>query len=163
MILHCKKEIFFVLKYLFYFQSLRMLFPLTIFILSLVNISFGNYWKKTVSKIKLNFLLQFYKKAQNSFEPCGDNGWVPYLDTKCFKIFPNELKYRDEAENYCKEERFQSYIPSLVIIKSRSEQEFVANLVFNISGSFDSVWIDAKRNSDNKTFFMEWWIQNWMQ
>jgi hypothetical protein len=96
--------------------------------------------------------LQFHKKAQNSSEPCGDNGWVPYLDTKCFKIFPNELKYRDEAENYCKEERFQSYIPSLVIIKSRSEQEFVANLVFNISGSFDSVWIDAKRNSDNKTF-----------
>ncbi len=93
--------------------------------------------------------------AENSFPPCGENGWVAYKDEKCFKIFPNEVRNRDEAEGKCKEERFQSIIPSLVIIKSEAEQEFLNNLIFNTSGSVDNVWIGAKRNSDNKTFIWE--------
>jgi hypothetical protein len=85
--------------------------------------------------------------AENSFQPCGENSWVAYKDEKCFKIFPNKVRNRDEAEGTCKEERFQSFIPPLVIIKSEAEQEFLNNLIFNTSGSLDSDWIGRILNA----------------
>jgi hypothetical protein len=44
--------------------------------------------------------------AENSFPPCGENGRVAYKDEKGFKIFPNEVRNRDEVKVSAKKNDF---------------------------------------------------------
>jgi hypothetical protein len=89
---------------------------------------------------------------------CGSGGWVAFEDEKCFK-FVNRVVTYEEAEQTCNNQARSSptlnFLPTLVSIKSQEEQQFLEKYLFEKNGALDSVWISAKRKTDNETIF-EW-------
>jgi hypothetical protein len=76
--------------------------------------------------------------------PCGD--WESYKDDKCFKIIDETLRNYDDAEKTCNQ---QENSATLVIIRSKDEQDFLSNLLFKTHKVIDNVWIGVK-NTSNK-------------
>jgi hypothetical protein len=75
--------------------------------------------------------------------PCGD--WESYKDEKCLKIIDETLRTYDDAEKICNQ---QENSASLVIIRSKDEQDFLSNLLFNTHKVLDNVWIGVKYTSN---------------
>ncbi len=92
--------------------------------------------------------------SDGTFTYCGGSGWVAYKDEKCFKLIKKWATH-DEAETICNQEYFRtdSFVPTLVSIKSSAEQEYLTKFVFNTSDS-NKVWIGAKRRPENGTEFV---------
>ncbi len=86
---------------------------------------------------------------------CDGSEWVAYEDEKCFK-FVNKFTTRDNAEEICDQQRLKtdSYNPTLVSIKSESEQKYLTKYLFDLQNVKETVWIGAKRQQGNSSRFL---------
>jgi hypothetical protein len=73
---------------------------------------------------------------------CGD--WEAYKDEKCFKV-SDKYGTQEEAGKTCNQEDNSA---TLVIIRSKDEQDFLFNLLFKTRKVVDNVWIGAKYTSN---------------
>jgi len=74
--------------------------------------------------------------------PCGD--WEPYKDEKCFKVL-RKYGSEEEAEKICNQEENSA---TLIIIRSKDEQDFLSKLLFHTHKVVDNVWIGVKHTSN---------------
>ncbi|CAG2172292.1 unnamed protein product [Oppiella nova] len=79
-------------------------------------------------------------------------GWEPYLEKKCFKILPDELKNYDLAQDLCNK---QGSGATLLTIHSQQEQDFLSDLLFTKYKIVDSVWIGASVSDKKMTWVDE--------
>ena len=80
---------------------------------------------------------------------CGD--WIAFKDEKCIKILKEkDLQNYDNAKSICLSQFIGN--PSLIMINSKEEQQFIENLLFDQNKIVEDVWLGAKRNPKTKTF-----------
>lgn len=85
--------------------------------------------------------------------PCGD--WVAYKDEKCFKIFADRnFQTYESAKAICALSDKEA-TPAVITIHSQDQQNFLENLLFNVSQVAHPVWIGAVLDSFTKTFQWE--------
>lgn len=87
------------------------------------------------------------------YSGCGaEDGWIPYRDEKCVKLFPNFVT-RNQAEIMCNEQPSDLSIPTLVAIRSAAEQQFLVEYISKTS-EFNNIWIGAERRLDSANEFV---------
>ncbi|CAG2102107.1 unnamed protein product [Medioppia subpectinata] len=104
-------------------------------------------------------------------EPCGCNGWVPYGNEKCYRVFnTTDPKTYAESGEYCGALKQDPYVPTLAIVKSADEHRFLVDYLSDTFANGIDVWIGARRRTspaDNVPEF-KWWdgsaleYSNWL-
>ncbi len=115
---------------------------------------------------------------------CNDDGWSPYSDEKCFKVFQHATTSFDEAEAFCEQQiengggggneddneplksdsNFQ-VVPRLLTIDNAGQQAFVEKLLFekNSIDNNSNIWLGAKfeKKNDDDYFGGYYWRRNY--
>ncbi|CAG2112100.1 unnamed protein product [Medioppia subpectinata] len=104
-------------------------------------------------------------------EPCGCNGWVPYGDEKCYRVFnTTHPKTYAQSGEFCGALKQDPYVPTLPIVKSADEHRFLVDYLADTFANGTDVWIGARRRTspaDDVTEF-KWWdgssveYSNWL-
>ena len=95
-------------------------------------------------------------KLQETQTSC-DRDWVPYSDTKCYKVF-DKLGTEPEAKTFC-----DSLNSSLITIQNEKEQMFSAQLLSKHRSLAENVWIGLKYVNGKFTWsdYIPVSYQNW--
>ncbi|CAG2102106.1 unnamed protein product [Medioppia subpectinata] len=112
-----------------------------------------------------------YLAHENCREPCGCNGWVPYGDEKCYRVYntTRPMTYAASGE-FCGALKRDPYSPTLPIVESADEHRFLVDYLADIFANGTDVWIGARRRTSptgNVTDF-KWWdgssveYSNWL-
>lgn len=77
---------------------------------------------------------------------CEGEGWIPYSNIKCFKLIKQYVP-KPLANQICGSVALptEAYPPRLASIRSEEEQEFITELLTNITKSAINIWIEGER------------------
>jgi len=79
-----------------------------------------------------------------------EDGWVPYKDEKCIKLFSSEnLLTFEAAQVLCSTQGSTKYPATLVMVKSAEIQAILEEITSN---TFDSLWLGATYDTGSKEF-----------
>lgn len=76
---------------------------------------------------------------------CG-NDWVPFGEEKCYRLVSEQIATWQKAKEICESLGDGDENGTLVMIKSKEEQDFIEDYLFNLRNVIENVWIGAKRS-----------------
>ena len=80
---------------------------------------------------------------------CGD--WVVFKEEKCLKLYVDkDLQTYENAKQICASQEIGN--PTLIMINSKDEQDFIENLLFNVNKVVEAVWLGARKDPKTKKF-----------
>lgn len=75
-----------------------------------------------------------------------------FKDERCYKILDDTLRTYEEAEKAC--EKLEG-TPTLAVIHSKEEQDFLTNYLFKTQKEIENFWIGAKFSAANKFIWVD--------
>ena len=77
--------------------------------------------------------------------------WIGFKEEKCIKVFDkNNIQTYESAKTICLSQEIG--YPSLIMISSKEEQDFIEQLLFRNNNIANDVWIEAEREPKTNKF-----------